>query len=104
VSSSLSPILYLFLAPSGKLYLKVQDLLALDEVPDANPPSIVGNRRPGPKHPNYGIPAEHWPTVVHRVVEQKEPLRTVAAAYGVSHETIRRIMLHAQKQRGQQEA
>jgi hypothetical protein len=104
VSSSLSPILYLFLAPSGKLYLKVQDLLALDEVPDANPPPIVGNRRPGPKHPNYGIPAEHWPTVVHRVVEQKEPLRTVAAAYGVSYETIRRIMLHAQKQRGQQES
>jgi Zn-dependent peptidase ImmA (M78 family) len=42
--------------------------------------------------------------VVQRVVEQKEPLRTVAAAYGVSHETIRRILLHAHKQRGQQEA
>ena len=82
VSATLSPILYLFLAPSGKLYLKVQNLLALDEVPDASPPPIVGNRRPGPKHPNYGIPAEHWPTVVHRVVEQKEPLRTVAACTG----------------------
>jgi hypothetical protein len=42
--------------------------------------------------------------VIHRVVEQKEPLRTVAAAYGVSHETIRRIMLHVHQQRGQQEA
>jgi hypothetical protein len=104
VSATLSPILYLFLAPSGTLYLKVQDVLALDEVPDASPPPIVGNRRPGPKHPAYGIPAEHWPTVVHRVVEQKEPLRTVAAAYGVSHETIRRIMLHVHQQRGQQEA
>jgi hypothetical protein len=62
------------------------------------------HRHPGPKHPRYGIPTEHWPTVVHRVVEQKEPLRTVAAAYGVSHETIRRIMLHVQKQYGQQEA
>ena len=51
-----------------------------------------------------GIPASHWPTVVHRVVEQKEPLRTVAAAYGVSHETIRRLMLHVQEQRVQQEA
>jgi hypothetical protein len=42
--------------------------------------------------------------VVQRVVEQKEPLRTVAAAYGVSHETIRRILLHVPKQRGQQDA
>jgi len=41
--------------------------------------------------------------VVQRVVEQKEPLRRVAAAYGVSHETIRRILLHVQKRRGQQE-
>ena len=40
---------------------------------------------------------------MQRVVEQKDPLRTVAAAYGVSHETIRRIMLHVQKQRGQQD-
>jgi hypothetical protein len=44
------------------------------------------------------------PTVVQRVVEQKEPLRTVAVAYGVSHETIRRILLQVQKQRGQQKA
>jgi Zn-dependent peptidase ImmA (M78 family) len=42
--------------------------------------------------------------VVQRVVEQKEPLRTVAAAYGVSYETIRRLLLHIQKPRGQQEA
>ncbi len=40
---------------------------------------------------------------MQRVVEQKEPLLSVAAAYGVSHETIRRIMLHVQKQRGQLE-
>ena len=57
-----------------------------------------------PKHPNYGIPASEWPTVVQRVVEQKEPLRTVAAAYGASHETIRRIVVHVQKQSEQQEA
>jgi len=41
---------------------------------------------------------------MQRVVEQKEPLRTVAAAYDVSHETIRRIVLHVQQQRGQKEA
>jgi hypothetical protein len=48
------------------------------------------------------FPLNAGPTVVHRVVEQKEPLRTVAAAYGVSHETIRRMLLQVQKQRGQQ--
>jgi len=92
VSVPLSPIFYLFLAPTGKLYLKVQDLLAHDEAHDASPPPMVGKRRPGPKHPKYSIPAEHWPMVIHRIVEQKEPLRTVAAAYGVSHETIRRLI------------
>src|SRR2546421_12493222 len=85
VSAPLSPILYLFLAPSGKLYLKVQHLLAEDELFQRSNPPIIMHRRPGPKHPKYGIPASHWPTVVQRVVEKKEPLRTVAAAYGVSH-------------------
>jgi hypothetical protein len=102
VSATLSPIFYLFLAPSGKLYLKVQDLLAHGETHDASPPPIVGKRRPGPKHPNYGIPAEHWPTVVQRVVEKKEPLHSIAAAFGVSHETIRRLLLRVQRQHGQQ--
>ena len=70
---------------------------------ESNPP-LLKHRRPGSKHPNYGIPIELWQTVVYRVVDQKEPLRTVAASYGVSHETIRRIMRHDQKQRRQQEA
>ena len=104
MSATPSPILYLFLAPSGKLYLKVQHLLAEDELFQRSNPPLIKHRRPGPKHPKYGLPAEHWPTVVHRVMEQKEPLRTVAAAYGVSHETIRRILLHVQQQLGQQEA
>ena len=30
--------------------------------------------------------------IIHRVVEKNEPLRTVAAASGVSHETIRRVV------------
>ncbi len=104
MSKSLSPIFYLFLAPSGKLYLKVQHLLGGDELVQSRNPPLLKPRRPGPKHPNYGIPADLWPTVLQRVIEQKEPLRTVAAAYGVSHETIRRILLQAQKQRGQQQA
>ena len=64
----------------------------------------LSRRRPGPKQPNYGVPADLWPTVVHRMVGQKERLRTVAAAHGVSHETIRRIVLHVQKQPGQEGA
>jgi len=103
VSAPLSPIFSLFLAPAGKLYLKVKDVLAHDEAHGANPPPIVGKRRPGPKHPAYSIPASEWPTVVQLVEEQKESLRTVAAAYGVSHETIRRIIFHVQKQRGRLE-
>jgi hypothetical protein len=104
VSATLSPILYLFLAPSGTLYQKVQHLLAEDEAAEgSHPPAVIKHRRPGPKHPAYGIPASHWSTVVHRVVEKKEPLRTVAAAYGVSHETIRRLIRAATKEHVQQE-
>ena len=104
MSNALSPIFYLFLAPSGKLYLKVQYLLAEDKLVQSNNPPLLKQRRPGPKQPNYGIPTELWPTVVQRVVEQQEPLCTVAAAYYVSHETIRRIIRHILKQRGQQDA
>ena len=42
--------------------------------------------------------------IIHVVVEQKDPLRTVAAAYGVSHETIRRLIRAATKEHVQQEA
>ncbi len=103
VSSSLPPIFYLFLEPAGTLHLKVQDVLAHNEAEahDASSPLLVGKRRSGPKHAAYGIPASEWPIVVHRVMEQKEPLRTVAAAYGVSHETIRRILLHTHQQHEQ---
>jgi hypothetical protein len=104
VSSSLSLILYLFLAPSGDLYQKVQHLLAGKEIIQRSKPPLIKHRRPGLRHSNIGIPSEQWPTVIYRVVEKKESLRTVAAAYGISHETIRRIILHVQEQRGQQEA
>jgi hypothetical protein len=104
VPSSLSPIFYLFLLPAGVLYQKVQHLLAGDELVEKNSLSFIKHQRQRPKRRNNGILSEQWPTVIHRVVEQKEPLRTVAVAYGVSHETIRRILLQVQKQRGQQKA
>ena len=104
VSSSLSPIFYLFLIPSGIWYQKVQHLLTEEETPEGSHPPVMKHQQPGPKYPGYGIPAAEWPTVVHRVAELKEPLRiVVATAYGVSHETIRRIILHLQKQDGPQE-
>jgi len=103
-SNSLSPIFYLFLVPSGRLYLKVQHLLAADETAQSSNPPLLKHRRPGPKHPAYSIPASKWPTVLQRVVEQKEPLRTVAAAYSVSHETIRRLIRAATSVHVQQEA
>ncbi len=83
----------------------MRDWLAHDEIHDViPPPAVIKQRRLGPKRPAYGLPASEWPTVRQRVVEQKEPLRTVVAAYGISHETIRRILLHVQKPCGQQEA
>ena len=104
MSNALSPIFSLFLAPSGKLYQKVQHLLSEDDLFHESNPPVLKYRRPGPKRPTYGIPTSEWPTLVQRIVEKKEVLRTVAAAYGVSHETIRRIIRHVLKQRGQQEA
>ncbi len=104
MSNTLSPIFSLFLIPSGILYQKVHRLLTKDETPEESHPPVLKQRRPGLKRPTYGFPASEWPTVAWRVVEKKEPLRTVAAAYGVSHETIRRIMFYVQLQCGRQEA
>ena len=98
MSAPLSPILYLFLIPYGVLYQKVQHLLAEEEIAQAShSPAVIKHRRPGPKRLAYGIPTTQWPTVVQRIVEQKEPLRNVADDHGISHETIRRIMLYVQK-------
>ena len=60
VSNSLSPIFYLFLEPSGKLYQKLQYLLTEDEKVQRSTPPIIRHRRPGPRNPAYGIPASEW--------------------------------------------
>jgi hypothetical protein len=104
-SSSLSPIFSLFLIPSGVLYQKVQHLQAGAKTTDGSYSPVMKHRRPGPKHLSYDIPTSEWPTVVQRVLVQKEPLLAVAVAYGVSHETIRRILHHhPHQQQGQQDA
>ena len=75
----------------------MQLVLAKDVTYDGSYPPVMKHRFPGPKRITYGITASEWTTVVQRVVEQKESLRTVAAAFGGSYETIRRIVLHVQK-------
>jgi Sigma-70, region 4 len=50
-----------------------------------------------PRNPANGIPASEWSTVLQCVLEKNEPLREVADDYGVSHETIRRLIRAASK-------
>ena len=46
--------------------------------------------------PRWKIPPSAWATVLQRV-EQGEPLRQVARAYGVSYETVRRVLRAARR-------
>jgi hypothetical protein len=64
----------------------------------------VANGGQGQNARRAAFPLQNGHPIVQRVVEQKEPLPTVAEASGVSHETIRRLMLSVQKPCGQQEA
>lgn len=88
-SNSLSPVFIHFVAPHGKL---LQRLLALEQLLGSIPPLLTSQQFSGPREPHYGIPLEEWPNVVRRVIEHHASLRQVAADYGVSHETIRRIL------------
>jgi hypothetical protein len=46
--------------------------------------------------PRWKIPPSEWATVLQRV-EQGEPLRHIACDYGVSYETIRRVLRAARR-------
>ena len=89
-------VLIHFLAPHGKLY---KELLALEQMLGSIPPIIIAQRNPGSTKPRYGIPPEEWPTILHRVIENQEPLRTIAGDDGVSYETVRRIIRTARVRR-----
>jgi hypothetical protein len=82
-------VLIHFVAPHGKL---LQRLLALEQLLGSLPSLVTSQQHAGPREPHYGIPAEEWPNVVRRVIEHHESLRQVAAEYGVSYETVRRIL------------
>jgi site-specific DNA recombinase len=56
-------------------------------------------RRPGPAHPNYAIPREHWPDVLHRV-DKGESYRQIAQTYQTSYQSVYRMV---QKMRRLQE-
>jgi hypothetical protein len=89
-------VLIHFVAPHGKLYHR---LLALEHVLGSFPPIVSAQQHPGPRQPHHALPLEAWPNVVRRVREHHEPLRKVAADYGVSHETIRRLLRTSGKER-----
>jgi hypothetical protein len=84
---SLSPIFYLFQLPTSTLSLKLQ--IVLSEV--AVPPVVETQRRPGPKDRPYGMPEDEWQLVLARVANH-ESYRKIAKDYGVSRETIHRLV------------
>ncbi len=58
--------------------------------PELDDPLPHVQRRPG-SEPHWKIPVAQWSTVLHRI-DQGEPLRKVASDYGVSYETVRRVI------------
>jgi hypothetical protein len=88
-------VLLHFLAPHGKLS---QRLLALEQMLGSIPPIVSAEQHPGPRESHHGIPAEEWPNVVCHVRETHESLRQVAAEYGVSHETVGRLLRTSDKE------
>ncbi len=87
----------LFLAPHGKLYLKLQQVLVQLQLNVNTALPLATRKRPGPAKPKHSIPQTEWSNVVRRVVENQEPLRTVAKDYDVSYETVRRVLLAARQ-------
>jgi hypothetical protein len=96
-SASLSPVFIHFLSSSSYLYQKLQQVLTQLHANGNTPLPVVTGRRPGPAKPKHSIAPTEWPTVQRRVLENQEPLRKVASDYGVSYETIRRVLLVCRK-------
>jgi hypothetical protein len=60
--------------------------------------SLTSNGIQAPKKHRYDIPPEEWQSIRRRVLENREPLRQVAGDYGVSYETVQRVILATHKQ------
>ena len=95
-SNSLSPVLIHFVAPHGKL---LHRLLALEHLLGSIPPLLPSQQHAGPRESHHNIPPEAWPNVVRRVIENHESWHQVAAEYGVSYETVRRLLRASRNQR-----
>jgi hypothetical protein len=91
-------VLIHFLPPDGKLYLKLQQFLNAVQATANEPLTPITPRHADPKISRRSTPPDEWPTVLRRVVENQEPLRKVAGDYGVSYETVRRVIYKAQRQ------
>ena len=79
--------------PSGLLSQKLQRVL--QTLQNAGSLSVLTSptpRHPRPTKPRSRVAKVEWPTIARRILENEEPLRKVADDYGVSHETIRRIV------------
>jgi hypothetical protein len=96
-SASLSPVLIHFHSPSSFLSQKLRQILTQLHANGNTPLPVGTGRRLGTEKPKHGIPPTEWPTVQRRVLENQEPLRRVAGDYGVSHETVRRVLLALRK-------
>jgi hypothetical protein len=83
---------HLSLVPLEKLFPGRNDLLIYRH-PNVDQLDIssLPQRRPGLDDPHWKIPATEWPIVLHRV-DEGDPLRKVASDYGVSYETVRRVI------------
>jgi hypothetical protein len=110
---------HLALIPIDKLFANLSAILVYTSKPGADctqssdpftrtldNPAIISfaQRHPGPDEPYWKIPVSEWPNVVRRVVENQEPLCKVAGDYGVSYETVRRVVKAMQRQDHKQES
>ena len=86
-----------FLSPASYLSQKLQQAFAQFQANGNTLLPVGTGRRPGPAKPKHGIPPTEWPTVQRRVLENQESLRRVASDYGVSYETVRRVLLALRK-------
>ena len=96
-SASLSPVFIHFLFPASFLSQKLQQVLTQLHTNGNTALPLITTRWPGSAKPKHGIAPAEWPTVQRRVLENQEPLRKVARDYGVSHETVRRVVLALHK-------
>ena len=91
-----SHLSHLALIPLEKLFSEQDGILVYKHLPDQTELLPHAQHRPGPDDPHWKIATAEWSTVLHRI-DQGEPLRKGAGDYGVSQETIRRIIFAARK-------